>query len=201
MKFAERKSRLSILLGRQRREEFARLLLAEVMDTLAAAGFLRSAYVVSPDDSMLALASEKGSRTVKEPVDAGVNSAVSRGLERIPGTSSVLVLPADLPLLEASDLKLLVAMMEQGIEVVISPSRTFDGTNALLLAKPALFPLSYDHDSFWNHLSGAARDGLSLGVCTRPGLMFDVDTPADFRALALSTSKRRSARYARSVLE
>ena len=200
VKSAARKSRLSGLLDGPEREEFARLLLADVLRVLGRAGLIRLCHVVSPDERMLDLAARKGARTVREPGDDGVNSAVSRGLGAVQGASQVLVIPADLPLLRPSELLRLARAMSTGADVGIAPSRGFDGTNALAFAGPPRFPLRYDDDSFWNHLSGAAREGLAVHVCTEEGLMFDVDSPDDFRALAGSRSKRPSAAFARRVL-
>lgn len=194
VKSSGRKSRLSGLLGRPEREEFARLLLVDVLRALKVARLLSSTWVVSPDESILGLASRAGSRTLKEPGDAGVNAAVFRGLGPIAGGSRALVLPADLPLLKGSEVRRFIEMTK-GLDVGIAPSKGFDGTNALLFS--SRLRLSYDHDSFWNHLSGAAREGLSVGVCTEPGLMFDVDTPEDMRMLARSGSDRPSAKFAR----
>jgi len=200
VKSADRKSRLSGLLSNSEREEFARLLLAGVLRVIRASGLLGRCHVVSPDKGMLDLARRMGSRTLSEESDTGVNSAVFRGLGAVRGESDVLVIPADLPLLKSSDLKHLLEVRSAGVDVAIAPSRAFDGTNALLFAKSARFPLSYDDNSFWNHLAGAAKGGLSVGVRTDRGLMFDVDSPEDFSALAKSGSVRRSADFARSIL-
>ncbi len=200
VKSAGRKSRLSGLLGKAEREEFARLLLADVLHALRGAGMLESCYVVSPDAEMLSLAAGCGAQNVTEPGDEGVNSAVARGLRAVRGPSSVLVLPSDLPLLEAPELRRLLGAGPPAVGAVIAPSRGFDGTNALLFSLASPLPLSYDDNSFWNHLAGAARRGLSVRVCTEPGLMFDVDSAEDFSALARSDSARPSARFARRVL-
>ena len=198
VKSGEKKSRLSGVLGRGQRERFARLLLADALGALRGAGFLQSSYVVSSDESMLYLAARLGSRTVKEPGDMGVNSAVARGVDAVRGNPPVLVIPADLPLLRASELKRIARMRGPG--VAIAPSLAFDGTNALLFEKAINPTLNYDRDSFWNHLEGFGGQGLSVAVCTEPGVMFDVDSAEDLRLLARSGSKRPSARFARRVL-
>lgn len=200
VKSGEKKSRLSGVLGRGQRERFAGLLLADALGALRGAGFLRSSYVVSSDESMLSLAARLGSRTVKEPEDMGVNSAVARGLDAVRGNPQVLVIPADLPLLRASELKHMARISGSGAEVAIAPSLAFDGTNALLFEKAINPALSYDRDSFWNHLEGFGGQGLRVAVCTEPGVMFDVDSPEDLRLLARSSSQRPSAEFARRVL-
>jgi 2-phospho-L-lactate/phosphoenolpyruvate guanylyltransferase len=191
------KSRLSSVLGRDQRRELARLLLSDVIEVLKRAGFLGATYVVSPDKGMLDLASMMGAHTIAEPKDAGVNSAVRRGLKMAKAKDDIMVIPADLPLLGVSDLRSLVSLRRSGPDVVISPSLAFDGTNALVFPLGAPLRLSYDRDSFWNHLASASREGLSVGVSSRPGIMFDVDSPEDLRKLAKSRTNRNSVVFAK----
>ena len=199
VKSSGKKSRLARVLDEEEREEFAGLLLAEVLGEVRKAGLLRSCSVVSPDKTILGTAERAGARTVPEEEAAGFDAAVARGLRGVRGHPDVLIIPADLPLLEATELLHLLEARLDGFGAVIAPSRAFDGTNAMLFSLSAPVPLSYDDDSFWNHLSGAARRGLSVRVCTEPGLTFDVDSPSDFEALALSESRRPPAEFARRV--
>ena len=200
MKSAGKKSRLAEVLNGGEREEFAELLLADVLGEVRRARLLRFCRVVSPDRGILEMAERTGVRTVQEKNAAGFDTAVTRGLRGVQGSPDVLIIPADLPLLEARELVHLLKIRSEGSGTVIAPSRAFDGTNAMLFSLSAPVPLSYDDDSFWNHLSGAARHGLSVRVCTEPGLLFDVDTPSDFGALARSGSNRPSAKFARRVM-
>jgi 2-phospho-L-lactate/phosphoenolpyruvate guanylyltransferase len=200
VKSARRKSRLSGLLTEHEREEFARLLLVDVLQALRRAHLLSSCQVVSPDREMLKVAEDEGSLTLKESRDMGVNAAVAAGLRTARRNSDVLVIPSDLPLLKPSTLKHLLEIRSQGVDVVIAPSLAFDGTNALLFNSSRRFPLSYDDNSFWNHLAGASGRGLSAAVCTDWKLAFDVDSPDDFRALAGSRSGGRASEFARRVL-
>lgn len=199
VKAAGKKSRLAGVLDGPSREEFARLLLMGVLGELNKAGLLRSSRVVSPDREILGMAERAGARTVPESHAAGFDAAVARGLRGVQGRPDVLIIPADLPLLRAPELKHLLGARSDGLDVAIAPSRAFDGTNAMLFSLAARVPLSYDDDSFRNHLSAAARRGLSVRVCTEPGLTFDVDSPSDLEDLARSGSKRPSAEFARRM--
>lgn len=194
------KSRLSGVLTPAQREEFTVLLLGDVIGVLKQAGLGRSSLVVSPDRKVLDAASRLGVRSVSEPEGKGVNSAVARGLREAGDADAVLVIPSDLPTLRSSELRRLASLSAGGIGAAISPSLSFDGTNALLFSTASPLPLSYDDDSFWNHLAAAARMGLPTAVCSAPGLMFDVDTPEDLRRLARSRVERPSARFARSAI-
>jgi 2-phospho-L-lactate/phosphoenolpyruvate guanylyltransferase len=200
VKSAGKKSRLTGVLDGEEREEFVRLMLIEVLRELKSAGLILSSRVVSPDKGILEIAERAGAQVVAEKAASGFDRAVARGVRGVRGRPDVLVIPADLPLLRAAELTHLLEVRSDGFDVAMAPSRAFDGTNAMLFSLSAPVPLSYDDDSFRNHLSGAARRGLSVRVCTKPGLTFDVDSPSDLEALARSGSKRPSARFARRVM-
>lgn len=194
------KSRLAGFLSPDERREFATLLLTEVLNALAGAGLASDSYVVSSDAEILSLASRLGAGKIREPSDRGVNSAVEFGMRGTPEYQSLLVLPSDLPLLEPADIQELLSLKSLGLDVVVAPSLAFDGTNALLFARAAPITLSYDDNSFWRHISSASRRGLSLGVSSRPGVMFDVDSPEDFAKLAKAQVKKPSVEFARKTL-
>jgi 2-phospho-L-lactate/phosphoenolpyruvate guanylyltransferase len=199
VKSAGKKSRLSSILTEKEREEFGRLLLEEVLGTLRRAKLARETVVVSSDVEVLGSAMRWGALGVREDTDSGVNDAVTKGMAAT-SADEFLVLPSDLPLLTPSDMSDLLALRGAGLDVVISPSAAFDGTNALLFGRGSRLPLSYDRDSFWNHLASAGALGLSTGVCCKEGLMVDIDSPADFRLLADSSSSRPPVKFARKAL-
>jgi len=199
LKSREMKSRLAGALSAGQRREFSKLMLADVLRVLRRAG-LKSALAVSSDKEMLAEAARLGARVVMEPKDSGVNSAVLLAARRSGTSGDLLVLPSDLALLRGPDLARALSLRAAGVDIVIAPSRAFNGTNALLFSASLPIPLSYDSDSFWNHLRAASRRELTVGVCTAGGLMFDVDTPADLLALSRSRLPRASVRFARRAL-
>ena len=199
VKSADAKSRLSPVLTGAKRRELALSLFRGLMGTLGEAGLLGSCLVVTSDDTVLKTAASLGASPVHEDADLGVNSAVRAGMDEARRASEFLVLPSDLPLLRASDVQALLQLRSLGLPVVLSPSLAFDGTNALLFPRAPDFPLSFDRDSFWNHLAAASALGLRAGVCARSGIMFDVDSPADLARLAETGAKNESAELARGA--
>jgi 2-phospho-L-lactate guanylyltransferase len=194
------KSRLSTVLSEAERGAFARTLFRGLMKTLARAGLVGSCLVVSSDRGVLSMASEFGARPVQEPGDHGVNAAVQRGMGEADWAKEFLILPSDLPTLSGSDLAEILRLRRAGLRILISPSVAFDGTNALLFPKELPLALSYDSNSFWNHLANASRLGVPIGVCAREGIMFDVDSPDDLRRLAGSGSRSEASVLARGAL-
>jgi len=190
------KSRLAPVLSLAERRELQSLLLAGVLRALGEAELLAETYVVTSDPDTLRLAVDSGARSVKESRDRGVNAAVEEGVRVLRRPPKVMVLPSDLPLLRASDVRRLMWLSEL-LKVVIAPSTSFNGTNALVFPPYAGLVLSYDRDSFWNHLRESGRRGLSVGVSSEPGLTFDLDSPEDLLILAKSKARSPAVEFAR----
>lgn len=177
------KSRLSGLMDPRQRREFSLSLLDGVLGVLRKAGLASHVYVVSSDRSALDSCRRAGAEPVKEDRPAGVNAAVALGM-RHAREDQVMVLPADLPLLSRADVESVLRFMALPADVVVSPSRAFDGTNLLCFAAERPVPLSYDSNSFWTHLRRSSSLGYNVAVYTGAGVVFDVDTESDLRALA-----------------
>ncbi len=175
-------------------------MLADVLEVFQRAGLLPRCYVVSSDLQVLAVVRRLGARTIAEPRDEGVNAAVRVGMRTLGRDRDFMIAPSDLPLLVPDEVKTALAL-KRGFDCVISPSRSFDGTNLLVFSGKAAPALSYDSDSFWSHVGGAARKGLSLAVCCGEGVLFDVDTPEDLHTLARTRRRTSSAEFAREALK
>ena len=193
------KSRLSPLLTYSERRQLAVLMIKDLLDVFKRAKLMQACFVVSPDDEVLSIAESSGAGTVREERDRGVNMAVAQGMKETE-SENVMVIPSDLPFLVPSDVRRLLSLKSSGLNVVLSPSMGFDGTNALLFSRKTPIPLSYDKNSFWAHLESAGSDALSVGIYSGPGVMFDVDSDEDFLALGRAKVKRRSVNFAKKVL-
>jgi 2-phospho-L-lactate guanylyltransferase len=193
------KSRLSKRLSYSERRQLTLLMLRDLLDVFKKARLIKACLVVSPDDEVLSIAERSGAGTVREASDRGVNAAVARGM-RNTNSENVMVVPSDLPFLVPSDVLRLLTLKSSGLKIVMSPSMGFDGTNALLFSRKTPIQLSYDNNSFWAHLESAGGAGLSVGIYSGPGVMFDVDSQEDFLALGRAKVNRRSVSFAKKVL-
>jgi 2-phospho-L-lactate guanylyltransferase len=199
-KGADTKTRLSPVLDQAQRRQLSFLMLREVLGALAEAGLANSCELVSSDREALGLALEMGARPVRERANRGVNAAVLTGI-RSAKSDDFLVIPADLPFLKAWEIRAAVGLKSQSADVVLSPSNSFDGTNLLIFSRGGRPTLSYDRNSFWNHLASIAKKGLSVAVYTGGGVMFDVDTVDDLKRLARSQTHSRPVAFAKKALE
>jgi 2-phospho-L-lactate guanylyltransferase len=173
------KRRLAPLLTMTQRRQLQVAMLEDTLQTLIKARMVRNTFVVSSNRELLGFATRFGANPLPEPIDAGVSSAVDLGLDSTLEYERRLVIPADLPLLSAEDLKMGPMLSREGAEVVVSPSESFDGTNMLLLPRAASLSLHYDDDSFRKHTAAAIAAGFKVSVYYSRGVGFDIDRPRD----------------------
>lgn len=184
-------------MGARQRTELSRRLLLDLLNTIGRAGLKTDAFVVSSSREMLDLAEREGAHSIRENRDIGVNGAVELALIKLAEYREFMVIPADLPLLLPSDLRRAIAFKRAKMDIVISPSASFNGTNLLIFSKRADIRLSYGQDSFWNHLGDAASKRLSVVVHATRGVLVDVDTEEDAREAVKTRLSRRSVSFLR----
>ena len=181
----ETKSRLMAVLNPPGRAGLTLYMMGRVISTLQEAG-VGEICVVSPDRLVLQKAREKGASILHQK-GRGLNPALEEGRKWAveQGASAVLVLPADLPLIEAEDVRAVISGREEGVSTVISPNATHTGTNALVLQPPTLFPFAFGPDSFEAHRRAAEESGARITLLERPHLAFDLDTKEDLAHLEM----------------
>jgi 2-phospho-L-lactate/phosphoenolpyruvate guanylyltransferase len=98
------------------------------------------------------------------------------------GSREIVVLPADLPGITATEIDSLVST-GRASGFAIAPDAAGTGTNALYMVSTLPFHFQFGPDSRSLHLQEARRMGLSPQVLHLPGLAFDVDSPTDLELL------------------
>lgn len=179
------KSRLADVLSEEDRAHLNQQLLVHTIDTLKSVQDIEHVLVVSRDTAALALAREHGARTVQEDGSPHLNIALTRAtfVARAYNTHGVLVVPADLPLITAEDIHVMLKCAYDPPVVVVAPDRKREGTNALLIAPPGLIEYEFGPQSFEHHCNLAVEAGARLEICNLPSLAFDVDWPEDLELL------------------
>jgi FO synthase len=171
------KSRLASVLSPQQRIALVRTLLDHVLATLRA----------TPGIDHIALVSGERDRVADDVSlllddDNELNSSLESGLARAmaAGATTVLILPADLPLLSVLDVEqLLIGARCSGI--ALAPDRHERGTNAVCMTLPARLRLQFGEGSFLKHYRQAAAFGAGATCVRTRSLGFDVDSPADWQ--------------------
>jgi 2-phospho-L-lactate guanylyltransferase len=175
------KSRLAGVLSPDQRYEFAQAMLRHVLEVATSLPGIAGTLVVSRDTKVLAIAREAGAKTVQESGAPELNTALTRATEvvRTWGCETILILPADLPLITGEDIINMVDLGTDAPSVVIATDRDADGTNALLIQPPGVIPFAFGPGSFQRHIDLAHEAGIEAKVYHSTCLSLDIDLPID----------------------
>ena len=175
------KSRLADVMSPEQRLLLAERMLRHVLQVVRAVPQVLGTLVISRDSRALAIAREYGLRTVQESGAPELNAALGRATQVVAGWGgeSVLVLPADLPLLEAADLGKMIDLGADTPSVVIATDEQRDGTNALFMRPPGVIGFAYGEGSFARHCALAREAGVQLREYHSDCLSLDIDVAAD----------------------
>lgn len=175
------KSRLAGVLTQDERADLNRRLLVHTLETLTAVPDIEHVLVISRDPAALSVAREHGARTVQENGAPKLNLALARATVVVKNYNvrGVLVVPADLPLLSAQDVRVMLDHVQDPPVVVVAPDRHHQGTNAMLICPVGLIQYDFGPNSFQRHCTQAIAVGARLEVVDLPSLALDMDLPED----------------------
>lgn len=198
---ASAKQRLAPILPQHVRTELAQTMLQDVVSAVADfAG--DEVSLVTSDPVAIEIAAGHGFEIIRDDANLSETHAIAAatGVCEGRGIATTMVIPADIPLIAASEIR---AIYDNAPETgsVLVPSHDQRGTNAILRRPAALFPLRFGNDSFVPHLASAKATERACLVLTLAGIGLDVDTPEDLRQLALVPGEKASQKSARRILE
>lgn len=180
------KSRLAGVLTEDERTFINYTMLGNTLKALKAAPEVDNILVVSRDTSALALARDFDAKTLQEDSSSvNLNMALKRAtvVAQIYAAQSILVLPADLPLLTPEGIQALIRLANNPPVVVIAPDRRHDGTNGLLVNPAGLIDFQFGPGSFFRHMEQAQKYNVRVEICELPELGLDLDLPEDLLLL------------------
>ncbi len=196
---ASAKQRLASLLDQPTRTQLAQAMLTDVLGALHAWKNRPAVGIVSGDPYGMKLAEEYGFEVIPDPDNPGETGAIEMAtnicVER--GEESTLVIPADIPLIQASEIEEIYRHAPHEGSVLV-PAGDGRGTNAALRRPANLFPLRFGNDSFKPHYAAAQSTGKPCIVLKLPGIAVDVDNPPDLLQLIYLPGETRAQRLARS---
>jgi 2-phospho-L-lactate guanylyltransferase len=192
------KQRLASILSQPARTELAQAMLLDVLEALASSPKHPEVSLVTSDPFARDLAHRFDFEIIADSSNRGETDAIEMATRvcELRGLDYTLVIPADIPLIQAWELdKILEVAPEAGS--VLVPAADGRGTNAAFRRPAGLFPLRFGNDSFRPHLAAARETGNPCSVISLPGIALDVDNPSDLRQLADAPGDTRSQRMAR----
>jgi 2-phospho-L-lactate guanylyltransferase len=182
--FVEAKGRLAEEFTSEARGELARGLFERTLRVLKRSRGVGRIAVISRDERVLKIARRYRAWAMNE-TRPGLNEALGQATRtaKANGAQAVLIIPADLPSLDESDIDKIIELGKPAPCVVIAPARRDQGTNALLVNPPGLIPYAFGEMSFVEHQRLAERAGARVEIYRSENVAFDLDLPEDARAL------------------
>ena len=192
------KQRLASVLDQPSRTRLAQAMLHDVLSALHELNNCPRVGVVTGDPFAIQLAKEYRFEIIPDAEDLGETAAIEMAtrlcIER--GEEDTLVIPADIPLVQAWELEdILKHAPVQGS--VLVPAADGRGTNAAFRRPANLFPLRFGNDSFKPHLAAAQGARNPCIVLNLPGIAVDVDNPEDLHELTALPGNTRAQQLAR----
>ncbi len=222
------KQRLAPLLSGSERRALMTHMIDDVLSVVCQTEGISGLVVITDDQDVRAQARFYNAHIMAEPVFEGLNILAPQnqaleanrsdtetvGVERLnqvfamamrqlaeEGEESVLLLPADVPLMTVQNLKHMLAHHSHpGVTIV--PARADGGTNAMMVSPPELIMPGYGHRSCQRHSKFALAAGIEPQVLESPGietgtveLGLDVDTVDDLRELMTAPIKSKTQRF------
>jgi 2-phospho-L-lactate guanylyltransferase len=197
------KQRLAAVLDQPSRTALAQAMLRDVLSTLHSWPTRQrengpAVAVVTGDPFAVKLAAEFEFEIIPDPENPGETGAIEMAtrvcVER--GADSTLVIPADIPLMEAWEFDEILKHAPREGSVLV-PAGDGRGTNAIFRRPADLFPLRFGNDSFQPHHAAAQATGKTCIVLNLPGIAVDIDNPEDLQQLMSLPGETRAQRLAR----
>ena len=150
------KQRLASVLDQPSRTALAQAMLYDLLTTLHTWKERPPVAVVTSDPYAVELAADYRFEVIPDPDNPGETGAIEMAtqicVER--GVESTLVIPADIPLIEAWELQEILKHAPAEGSVLV-PAADGRGTNAAFRRPANLFPLRFGNDSFKPHHAAA----------------------------------------------
>ncbi len=182
------KMRLADVLDRIERAEFALAMLSDVIAACKESGCFDDVVVVTADSDVCWHARELGAKPLAEPATlSGLNDGLTFGqryIGRRMGAGELVILPADVPLSRADDVRSVVEALAPGEARIVIVRARDGGTNALAMRPVEAIPMRFGRNSADAHIAEARAAGIDAVELAIERLQFDVDAPEDVDALA-----------------
>ncbi len=180
--FAQAKLRLRDLLADRQAGQLARAMAKDMIGAIKATVQIDTCLLVGTADAQ-SLAVEFDCEYLSDHSCAGLSAAVNWAAKSAvsKGCTRLVVLPSDLPAVNADDLSALLNQHHDGM--TICPAKSDGGTNALVVTPPDAVAFCYGDDSAALHRKAGLDAGLGVQQIRLPAFDRDVDTADDLARL------------------
>ena len=193
--FDRAKQRLANVLSEDERRSLMLAMARDVLTCLSKSTRLSGILIVSRAPEADALAQTFGTERFAESPDANLPQSLEQASQHLIthfNAEGVIVVPADVPAINATALDELIADHEA---VTILPDSENLGTNALMCSPPLCIPYIFDGKSFKPHVDAAFAAGITPRVIPGSCFALDIDTPNDLSIVLADHPNSQTSNY------
>jgi 2-phospho-L-lactate/phosphoenolpyruvate guanylyltransferase len=164
-------------------------MLDEVLSAISQSQISKT-IIISRDEAAFEMAKKYNTIPILEEKENGVNSAVALAEKYLLENrfDASIVFPQDIPLIRPQDIDELIKY-QKSPQLIVVPSRKFDGTNALLRSPVNVMETHYDEDSYKIHLTTAKSRNIPTSFALISRIMWDVDDQSDLEFIMSNIEK------------
>lgn len=198
------KKRLESFLTSSERKELILALLHDVLNAATESKLSDHVLLITHDPEIIESTLKWNLPKLKfllEPTAQGTNEAVQFALNwsLSEGASSILIIPADIPLIKASDIDDLIELGHAQNSIILVPSQRKDGTNAVFMKPPNLVGVWYGIDSFQKNIKTIVDRNIPYKILENPSFALDIDLKEDLELLQSVAREKYSSHFKKSI--
>lgn len=195
--FSRAKSRLG--LSQEKTENLCKIMLDEVLSAISQSQISKT-IIISKDEAAFEIAKKYDTIQILEERENGVNAAVALAEKHLlqNGFDASVVFPQDIPLMRPQDIDELLKYQKTP-QLIVVPSRKFDGTNALFRSPVNVMETHYDEDSYKIHLTTGKSRNIPTSFALISRIMWDVDDQSDLEFIMSNIEKPALADKLRKI--
>ena len=198
------KHRLGETLGENDRIDLTLAMLGDMISALESSSAVDSIVVTSSDPNLLSHARRLGVRSLPEGAEPlGLNGAVNQAADTLAaeGATTLLTIPGDVPLLCESDINRIFEEFRESDSILLVPSRSGGGTNALLTRPTNVIRTRFEGNSLAKFKQAAHFAGIVPRVLPLRSFQLDIDHAEDLERLAAAQADTLATAVAKRALK
>ena len=177
------KSRMRKDISDQKTEEIVEKMLIHVLSEVSKSKLSNGNFIVTKDKKAMELAKKVGIKIIKEErqVSESISVDYASKLLMKKGAECILRIPGDLPLLSKEDIDTIFKKYNDLNCSIIVPSKSGNGTNAILRKPPDVIKSYFGEDSFKKHVDEFKKNKAQYEIIENKNIGLDIDCLSDLK--------------------